>query len=100
MLERRIGPCHALEIPFVFGTLRDAALRPLASLAGRRAHKLSLRMQDAWLMFARTGDPGHERLREWPAYEAGNRVAMILGADHGADPMTFEQACGFWGDVI
>jgi para-nitrobenzyl esterase len=100
MLERRIGSCHALEIPFVFGTLRESAFRPLVSVALRRAHKLSLRMQDAWIAFARNGDPGHERLHEWPDYAPGNRSAMIFGADHGVDPSTFEQAHGFWSAVI
>ena len=34
---------------------------------------------DAWLGFARSGDPGHEGLTGWPPYDADRRMAMELG---------------------
>lgn len=56
----RLGACHGLELPFVFGSL-DAASGP-GTLAGEDPpRELSAEMQAAWTAFARTGDPG------WPA---------------------------------
>ncbi len=36
-------------------------------------------MQDAWLAFARSGDPSCESLGGWPQYDAARRATMILG---------------------
>ena len=55
--------------------------------------KLSENMMDAWINFARTGDPSTEGLGPWPAYDAENRSTMILGPDAGAmnDPLPEER---------
>ncbi|HSL48082.1 MAG TPA: carboxylesterase/lipase family protein [Candidatus Deferrimicrobiaceae bacterium] len=71
------GSCHALELPFVFGTLDHPLLRPFTG-KGAEAHALAARIQDAWIAFARTGRPGHAGLGEWPAYDAAARRTMIL----------------------
>jgi para-nitrobenzyl esterase len=78
-LDGALGSCHALEIPFVFGTVRN----PLVSLftgSGPSAVDLSDRMQQSWLAFARTGDPSCDALGEWPPYGATARPTMMLGA--------------------
>ncbi len=71
------GAVHALDLPFVFGTL---ATSEIGAIAGRTpaAHALSAQMQDAWLAFARTGRPRAAGLPEWPAYAAPRRATMIL----------------------
>ncbi len=72
----RVGACHGIEIPFVFGTVRDRWLRPILG-STRDARRLSSRMQDAWIQFARTGNPGHPRLPYWP--EVGDdRTTMVF----------------------
>lgn len=53
----RLGACHALELPFVFGTL-DAASGPDALLGQDPPRELSAAMIAAWTDYARTGDPG------------------------------------------
>jgi para-nitrobenzyl esterase len=74
------GAVHALDLPFVFGTL---ATSELGAIAGRTpaAQALSERMQDAWLAFARTGRPRAAGLPEWPAYAPPRRATMVF-----ADP--------------
>jgi para-nitrobenzyl esterase len=71
------GSCHALELPFVFGTLEHPLLRPFTG-RGPEARALAARIQDAWIGFARTGRPGHAGLGEWPAYDAAARRTMVL----------------------
>ena len=76
------GSCHALEIPFVFGVLANqGAELILGGAAGDELWGLSDTMQDAWVAFARTGDPNHAGLPEWPAWEAGARPVMRLDVE-------------------
>jgi len=61
--DGRLGACHGLELPFVFGTLGSAP-----DLLGGAPPELSDAMRAAWIAFARTGDPGpsrHEALTLW-----------------------------------
>ncbi len=62
----------------MFGTLRGAPLAPLFAFAPGAA-RLSARMQAAWAAFARDGDPGHDDLPEWPAYDAASDRYLDLG---------------------
>ncbi len=39
-------------------------------------------MSEAWLAFARDGDPTHDGLPDWPAYDLDDRATMIF--DRGA----------------
>lgn len=75
-MDGAIGACHALEIPFVFGSL-DSGLGRLAG-EGPDAEALAATMQDAWLAFARTGDPSTPALA-WPRYEPGRRATAAFG---------------------
>ncbi|MGR3321126.1 MAG: carboxylesterase/lipase family protein [Pseudooceanicola sp.] len=74
-LDGHLGCPHTACIPFVFGTT-DVAQgmlgRPEAAAA------LSEKVMDAWLSFARTGDPNHSGLPDWPAYNADVRPTMIF----------------------
>ncbi len=45
---------------------------------GAQARTLAATMCDAWVQFARTGDPNHERLPHWPAFSAETIPTMIF----------------------
>jgi para-nitrobenzyl esterase len=68
----RLGACHGLDVPLVFGSL-DAPLarQMLGERPPEEAVALSVRMRTAWTDFARTGDPG------WPAYGLDERTTKI-----------------------
>ncbi len=65
---------HAVELPFVFGTI-DAA----TDFVGEDA-PTSMRddTMDAFVAFAKTGDPGHRGLPSWLAYDPSTRATMDL----------------------
>jgi len=69
-----LNACHAIELPFVFKFFDpdDGLVGPNPPMG------LSDAMQDAWISFARTGDPNHKGLPEWPAYEPARRATMIF----------------------
>ena len=86
----RLGSCHALEIPFVFGTVVQPSVQLFAG-GGDDALTLSSGMRAAWLAFARWGEPSNERSGPWPAWDPGRRPTMVFGPWPGSD--------GWWRPV-
>ena len=86
--------CHALELPFVFDTLDLPGSATFAG-DGPDAHRLSRRLQAAWLAFVRTGDPTTEDLGPWPAYGTA-RTTMVIDADCGTVDAPMEPERAFW----
>jgi para-nitrobenzyl esterase len=76
-LRQTVGACHAVELPFVFGLTSHPAVRPFMGFAST-VGRLSKRMQDAWIGFARAGYPGHDRLPVWDRYESDARATMLF----------------------
>ena len=72
-----LGSCHALDLPFTFGT---QAMMPEFAGSGPAADALANCVMDAWTAFARTGDPSTSDL-QWPAYNVDTRTRVMLGAD-------------------
>jgi len=65
---------HALEIPFVFDNV-DAV-----SITGSRPdrYELAAAMSEAWIAFARNGDPNHPGIPTWKPYTIENRETMLF----------------------
>jgi para-nitrobenzyl esterase len=80
-------------LPFVFGTLHDPRAAQLVG-EGPAADRLAVEMQDSWLAFARSGNPG------WPAYDTEKRMTRRLGrsSDLESDPQGAERA--FWDGLL
>ena len=66
---------HCMEIPFVFNNAdRHASMTG----GGAEALKLADIMSQAWINFARTGNPNTEELPEWPAYNCTEGATMFF----------------------
>jgi para-nitrobenzyl esterase len=72
-----LGACHGLEIAFAFGTQGQGELAAFTG-SGPEADALAEQMMDAWLAFARTGDPSTPE-RPWPRHDPATRPTMVLG---------------------
>ncbi len=68
-----LGSCHALEIPFVFGTVKNPGIQGFTG-GGEDALSLSAAMRRAWVSFARTGSPGG-----WASWDPDLRPTRVLG---------------------
>jgi para-nitrobenzyl esterase len=97
-MEGALGACHAVDLPFVFGTLGDPAMAMFAG-NGPEEQALSANVQDAWIAFARTGNPAHPGLPDWPAYDAVRRATMVLGRDCRVEHTPYEEERHFWEGV-
>ena len=72
-----LGACHALEMPFVFGTI-DAPSQDRFAGTGPDVERLSSDMMDAWLAFTRGGNPSCRAVGDWEGYDAGRRATMVF----------------------
>ncbi|WP_291987641.1 carboxylesterase family protein [Luteitalea sp.] len=71
-----LGAAHAIELPFVFGNLRDQSA--VALTGANPPAELSRRIQAAWTAFALTGTPTAGGETPWPRYTPASRATMIL----------------------
>ena len=75
VLNGRPRAFHCSELPFVFNnTDRAAAMTG----GGPEARELGGRVSDAWIAFARKGDPNHPGLPKWPAFTAKESALMVF----------------------
>lgn len=74
-----LGSCHALELPFVFGSCNNPSVAVFSG-GGPDAEKLSAAVRAAWARFAENGDPSGGELGGWPQYETTRRATKRLGA--------------------
>ena len=94
----RLGAAHAMEIPFVFGNI-DVPNVPLFIGDDADRQALSDAMVDAWLAFARTGDPSHAGLPSWSRWRSADRATMIFDnpCELALDPLSEEREA--WGSA-
>ena len=75
VLDGRPRAYHTSEIGFAFDNIDRCAN---ATGGGKDARKLAQTMSEAWIAFAKTGNPNHPGLRRWPRVTPGNAEAMIF----------------------
>jgi para-nitrobenzyl esterase len=75
----RWGAPHGLDIPLVFGNLAAPVdLKGTQIGTGERSRKMAATMGDAFIAFARSGDPNTHGLPAWERYELPRRQTMLL----------------------
>ncbi len=87
-----LGACHALDVGFIFG----ATYKEFHG-AGDAVNRLTEQMQDAWIAFAKSGNPGTPAL-PWPAY-GKNRETMIFGENSHVEAAPYEVERAAWDGV-
>ena len=75
VLDGRPRAFHCSEIPFVFN---NSDVSDFATGGTAEARELAAKVSDAWINFARKGDPNHSGLPKWPAYSADAGPVMVF----------------------
>ena len=78
--DGRLGACHSLDIPFVWGTYALPAMRRFCGGEDAVA-RLSARVMARYLAFACSGDPNVEGDEHWPVYDQAARRTMVLDVE-------------------
>jgi para-nitrobenzyl esterase len=71
----RLKSPHTMEIPFAFDNVK---ISTRLTGGGAQAMALADRVSNAWIAFARTGDPNTSRLPRWPPYNGKDRATMVI----------------------
>jgi para-nitrobenzyl esterase len=79
-LRGELGACHALELPFVFGTY-DGPNQERFTGQSDTVVALSATMRESWTNFAKTGSPTSARADSWPSYDLSRRATLEFGAE-------------------
>ena len=75
MLDGRPRAFHCAELAFCFDNVERCENM---TGNGPEARDLAARVSEAWLSFARKGDPNHSGLPHWPAFTAEKCPTMIF----------------------
>lgn len=75
VLDGRPGAFHSCEIPFVFDNV-DRCTNYTGGVP--EAGILAAQVSQAWISFARTGDPNHAGLPHWPTFSSEKGETMIF----------------------
>jgi para-nitrobenzyl esterase len=62
-----------MELPFVFNNIQRCEEM---TGGGKEAIALAAKVSQAWINFAKTGDPNHPGLPVWPKYKSTNTSTM------------------------
>ncbi|HSW51116.1 MAG TPA: carboxylesterase family protein, partial [Bryobacteraceae bacterium] len=77
VLDGRPRAFHCAELAFVFD---NTDLCAQSTGGGPEARELAGKVSNAWINFARNGDPNHSGLPKWPVFTAAKGETMILDA--------------------
>jgi para-nitrobenzyl esterase len=98
--EIEFGSPHGAELAFMFGSQGWPEVYGTEPVP----RALTEQLMDAWLAFAKTGDPNHPNMSSWPAYDARDRSTMVFNTTTTSmttevvnDPASDERT--FWDGV-
>ncbi len=75
VLDGRIRSYHCAELPFVFDNTDRC---DQATGGGPAARALAAKVSEAWVSFARTGDPNHPGLPTWLPFTPADQPTMVF----------------------
>lgn len=75
VMDGKYKAVHCMELPFVFYNIDKCG-----GMTGgtEDAYALSKKVANAWINFAKTGNPNHPGLPQWPVYDESNGATMFF----------------------
>ena len=94
-----LGASHALELPFVFNTLNDPGFEVFVGKSPD-LNAISHKVMDAWIAFARTGNPNCNGIPKWPSYDIEKRSTMLIDHEFKVVEKFLDKERAAWDDII
>ncbi len=85
-----MGAFHAVELPYVFGTVDRFSWAPMIRSADT---DLSSTVMGYWTRFAATGDPNGDGAPIWPSYQTSSDLHLRLDSTVGTGEGLYRDAC-------
>ncbi len=94
-LDGKLGACHSLDVPFIFGTtgVDDAMKRFCGDTHLVRC--LAEVIHDSYVAFLKDGTPANVMF-DWPAYDLAKRSTMRLGMESHLERAPMDKERAFW----
>ncbi|GAB2642627.1 carboxylesterase/lipase family protein [Prescottella soli] len=98
----KIGATHATELPYVFGNIAHGPKEITYLLGGlSTGRKVSARMQQRWLEFAKGGVPvGLDGEPTWDAYDPIGRATLLIDKQDSVVPDLDGPLRAAWGEQV
>ena len=74
-MRPELKACHALDVPFLFD---NVAISHNMVGEGPDAYWMAEQISEAYIAFAKTGNPNNSKLPHWPPYDLTNRATMVF----------------------
>jgi len=77
----RLRSMHCMDLPFVFD--HPDLIRFMTGM-GEEQSRLAAQMSEAWVAFARTGNPNHRGIPQWAAWDPRRWTTMVFDRETAA----------------
>jgi para-nitrobenzyl esterase len=77
-----LGATHCLDLPFTFANMNRWASAPfIQGLRKGVIGRVTGALHDAWIAFARHGDPSHPGIPPWEPYDSDGHAVLVIADD-------------------
>ncbi len=73
---------------------------PIGKFVKGAPKELSENMMDAWISFAKIGNPNYGNIPDWPTYDAKTRGTMIFGEEFKVEKAHFDKERAAWDGLL
>ena len=99
VMDGQMGATHTIELGPLFDICEvDEAHRAFFG-SGPEAARMTEQTQLCWTAFARTGNPSHEGVGDWPTYDVSTRATMMLGEECQVENAPYDEERKAWDAV-
>jgi para-nitrobenzyl esterase len=88
----KFGTVHGTDVSASFNNYRDG----IGGAGSPQQRALWGNFAAAWVAFAKTGDPNHPKIPNWPAYETAKRATVIFDNDMRVENDPRAEIRKFW----
>jgi para-nitrobenzyl esterase len=90
----RFGSVHVTDVPLVFHNIEG---HPLTG-SGPDSRRMADQMAAGWVAFAKTGNPNHAGIPDWPAYTPDKRQTMIFNQTSRVENDPWSELRAVWSE--